>query len=263
MKQDWQGTGQILIAIRRAIRQSIRRLVRGISGADQRDKQRLMRQLAALQAEYNVLNRELLAVRDQLGVDNQAWQTRYDQIQAERDDLQLEIWELEDLIEELFELLTTVRAIQSAPVAEEARVAQSVGAASRLDVRTTIPVDQGRPELDGIDLSGMKLALVGGHDATRRGAISDLRQRYGLTRWVELPPFCKHSIGRSNIKAKLQDCDLIVLITGYMKHQQTDSIMQLKKLGTLSGDVVLLTCRGKSGVVREILNYIRRKDCKL
>jgi len=43
-------------------------------------------------------------------------------------------------------------------------------------------------------------------------------------------PVSKHSLGQSNSKAKIHDCELIVLITSYIKHKQTDSIMQLKRL---------------------------------
>ncbi|WP_346294448.1 hypothetical protein [Sphaerothrix gracilis] len=190
-------------------------------------------------------------VRTQLRLENRSLQARYDQMQAERDDLQLEIWELEDLIEELFGLLTATSASSSdaelAPI-EEPPQTQALPA--------VIPA-----KLPTVDLSTTKLALVGGHHTTRRGVIQALSQYHGLTQWVELPPFSKHGFGRSTIKAKIWDCDLIVLITGYMKHQQTDSIMQLRKGGSLSGEVLLLSRRGKSGVVREILAHVSQKNC--
>lgn len=243
-------------------------VAKGVSGADRREKQRLRRQLANLKAEYNLLTQELKQVRRELSLENRGLKARYEELTAERDDLQLEIWELENLIEELFGLLTTTEAdhaaesvlaeslTEAAPIVE--LKAELASAEANLPVVT---LEENPEESETTTLSGLKLALVGGHDATRRGVISELTQRHGLTQWVELPPFSKHSLGRSNIKAKIHDCDLIVLITGYMRHKQTESIMQLKRLESLSGDVLLLNCRGKSGVVREILNYIRQKYC--
>lgn len=185
--------------------------------------------------------------------------TLYEEMRAERDDLQLEVWELEDLLEELLVLLAPPVSV-SQPVSGEDFLELETVSSGNLTTAAALPAERALVPTE-VDLSGLKLALVGGHDATRREVIQELSQRHGLTDWVELPPFNKHSLGKSNIKAKIHNCDLIVLITGYMRHKQTDSVVQLKKLGSLSGDVLLLNCRGKSGVVREILAYVVRRDC--
>jgi hypothetical protein len=242
----------------------VRLLTQGISGNDRREKQRLLRRLSALRAEFNQLNRELEVMRHQLSLENRGLKTLYDEVKAERDDLQLEIWELEDLVEDLFQLLTSVEAEQ---VTRESEPFLEISFDTQIpnqppDHQTGLATPRNQVDLAAVDLSDVKLALVGGHEATRRGVIGELTQQHGLTQWVELPPFSKHSLGRSNIKAKIRDCELIVLITSYMKHKQTDSIMQLKRLESLSGDVLLLNCRGKSGVVREILSYVNQKNCK-
>ena len=240
-------------------------LVRGISGADRREKQGLMRRLNALRAECNGLTHQMNQMRHQLSLENRGLQARYEEMKAERDDLQLEIWELEDLLQELFELLTSAEA--GSPGAEAthwpkiAFEAQPLASPKPLVEQADSDKETLSVDLAAVDASGTKLALVGGHDSTRRGVIHELVEHHGLLHWVELPPFEKHSIGRSNIKAKIADCDLIVLITGYMRHKQTDSIVRLRKLGALSGDVLLVSCRGKSGVVREILTYIGQKNC--
>jgi len=257
MKHDFQWMYQISASLNH----QLRLVARGASGADRRDKQRLRRQLAALKAESNLLNQELAQVRRQLSLENRGLKTRYEELKAERDDLQLEIWELEDLIEELFGLLTTAEVLPADALSETAQIPKLEHEPASAEVQPLVSLEKNSKQLATVDLAGIKLALVGGHDSTRRGVISKLSQQHGLTQWVELPPFSKHSLGRSNIKAKIHDCDLIVLITGYMRHKQTESIGQLKKLGTLPGDVLLLRCRGKSGVVREILTYISQKNC--
>ena len=200
--------------------------------------------------------------------ESQGLMALYEKTKVERDDLQLQVWELEQLVEELLELLPPSEALDTAIKPEAA-------AETSLEFLNQIRFDSPEGPAAGastaaetvndtsetVELSQLKLALVGGHDSTRRGVISELSQRYGLRKWVELPPFSKHSLGRNNVKAKICDCDLIVLITGYMKHKQTDHIVQLHNAGALSGDVLMLTCRGKSGVVREILAHVGRKDC--
>ncbi|MBW4652148.1 MAG: hypothetical protein KME20_03710 [Kaiparowitsia implicata GSE-PSE-MK54-09C] len=204
-------------------------------------------------------------MQHQLSLENRGLQVLYQEMKAERDDLQIEIWELEDLLQELFELLTVAEADQSAVEAahwpEITVETRPLATGSQLVTQEDSAGKKLPAELTAVDMSGTKLALVGGHDSTRRGVIHELVEHHGLLHWVELPPFEKHSIGRSNIKAKIYDCDLIVLITGYMRHKQTDSIVRLRKLGALSGDVLLVSCRGRSGVVREILAYIGQKNC--
>ena len=244
----------------------VRLLIQGISGKDRQEKQCLLRRLATLRAEFNQLSRELEVMRHQLSLENRGLKTLYEDMKAERDDLQLEIWEFEDLVEDLFQLLTSVEAGQLTSESEPfPEISFDPQTPSQLpDRQTGLSTPNSQVTLAAVDLSGVKLALVGGHEATRRGVIiSELTRRHRLTQWVELPPFSKHSLGRSNIKAKIHDCELVVLITSYMKHKQTDSIMQLKRLESLSGDVLLLSCRGKSGVVREILSYVSQKNCKV
>lgn len=246
-------------------------LAKGISGAERREKQRLLRQLSALRAEYNQLQQTREDMHRQLSLENRGLHLLYEEAKTERDDLQLEIWELEDLVEEIFQLLTSVEAEPTVEtVTVETVTVETVpeipfGARARVEAQPpgnqlASPTKNYRLSLESVDLSGIKLALVGGHDATRQAVIAELTKRHGLTEWVELPPFSKHSLGRSNIKAKIHNCNLIVLITGYMRHSQTHSIMQMRKLNSLSGDILLLNCRGRSGVVREILTYIGQKN---
>lgn len=107
-----------------------------------------------------------------------------------------------------------------------------------------------------IDLSGLRLALIGGHPSTRRGVIQELQLNYGLRHVVEIPRMTESNTNRSKVKSKIRRCTLVVLITGYMSHRLTEIVFSLKDAGSLAGDVLQLNCRGKSGVVREILNHV-------
>ena len=105
------------------------------------------------------------------------------------------------------------------------------------------------------DLSSLRLALVGGHEATRREVIRELTESYSLENTVEVAPSSEAYVDRSTVQNKINNCDLIAVITGYMGHDLSKIVSELKKDGVLIGEVLPLSCRGKSGVVREILNW--------
>jgi len=107
------------------------------------------------------------------------------------------------------------------------------------------------------NLASIRLALVGGHQATRREVIRELCENYGLQNCVEVAPSSEVYISRSNVQAQISNCNLIAVITGYMGHDLSQIVSDLKKDGTLTGDVFFLACRGKSGVVRAILNKMQ------
>ncbi|MHC0066867.1 hypothetical protein ACWATR_28795 [Nostoc sp. UIC 10890] len=107
------------------------------------------------------------------------------------------------------------------------------------------------------NLASIRLALVGGHQATRREVIRELCENYGLQNCVEVAPSSEVYISRSNVQAQISNCNLIAVITGYMGHDLSQIVSDLKKDGTLTGDVFFLACRGKSGVVRAILNKVQ------
>jgi hypothetical protein len=110
------------------------------------------------------------------------------------------------------------------------------------------------------NLASIHLALVGGHQATRREVIRELCENYGLQNCVEVAPSSEAYISRSNVQAQISNCNFIAVITGYMGHDLSQIVSDLKKDGTLSGNVFFLACRGKSGVVRAILNQVRKEN---
>ena len=196
----------------------------------QAENEQLVKRLAALRADYNLLKRdtdELLRYADK---EIQSLKQTNTGLAEEFDDLQLRVWELEQQVDELLLYI----AQQFNP--EEAAF---VRAYSSGQLR--------------IDLSQLRLGLVGGHSATRRDVVDELSAKHGLQQWVEVPPSKESSLRKSDLKTKLERCDLIVIITGYMNHSLTHAVFALKASGALRGEVALLNFRGKSGVVREVL----------
>ena len=106
------------------------------------------------------------------------------------------------------------------------------------------------------DLSSLRLALVGGHEATRREVIRELTSDYRVHEVVEVAPSSEAYISRSNVQSRISNCNLIVVITGYMGHDLSNIVSELQKDNALAGQILLVACRGKSGVIREILQAV-------
>lgn len=212
----------------RRLRRWLRIVFRGVSGCEYRENRHLLMRLARLRGDYNQLKRELEELVEYSDHEIVQLKGRNVELVEAHEVLQLRVWDLEEQIEALL-----------------AYIEQAFGK----------PAMVGAPAAK-VDLSELHLALVGGHDATRREVIRELTEQYGLQRWVELPPFQRSSSKLAQVKSQIQRCDLIVVITGYMNHAMTDCINRLKTSGALSGEVMLVNCRGKTGVVREILQRV-------
>ncbi|MEO0770946.1 MAG: DUF2325 domain-containing protein, partial [Cyanobacteria bacterium J06649_4] len=105
-----------------------------------------------------------------------------------------------------------------------------------------------------VDLSNISLALIGGHETTYREVTAELKQ-YGLKRCIHVPPHSIASNNRQQIKDKISNCDLIITITSYVDHSVSKCVKQLKDTQMLAGECIRVSCHGKSGLVREVLQY--------
>jgi hypothetical protein len=216
-------------------------LWRGINGSDRHRAEGLEVMLEAIAAERYRLRQELLELTQYADTEIQRLQYENAGLRGECDHLQVRLVELEFQFEGLSSLLAE-RLIRPA----------------QATVEISSPINHLEKSLAlKVDLSDWFLALVGGHAATRRAVIQELATEYGLKRWVEVPPFSEESNSKAKVKAKIAQCDLVVIITGYMSHPLTASIYHLKSSNALVGELILLNCRGKSGVVREILSYVQ------
>ncbi len=131
---------------------------------------------------------------------------------------------------------------------EHLRVEQEALIHAGLDVLAE--PDQDEP----ITLTGERLALVGGHEHTRREVASELRKTYNLTECIDVAPSSEGRVDRTSVYDKIAQCSLVAVITGYTGHDLTNIVRDLDQAGALHGQVLWLRTRGKSGVVREILH---------
>ncbi|MEO1396067.1 MAG: hypothetical protein AAFV90_24480 [Cyanobacteria bacterium J06634_5] len=225
-----------------SVRRSLSDLYRGLAGYERRVNEQLVQRLAKLRADYNQLRKETNELLHYADREINELKRTNAELAREYDDLQLRVWELEQQVDEL---LLYIAQCSEAEIAALRPVLEVAGADN----------DELAP-----DLSAVKLGIVGGHDATRREVIRELMDCYGLTQWVEVPPTWEQSLTQRVLRGKLEHCDLIVIVTGYMNHSLTQAVFSLKASGALSGDVELLNFRGKSGVVREILRLVAKLE---
>lgn len=188
----------------------------------------LQQQLQLRQQDLQYLEGEILPENERLTQEIKQLHSVQSGLEKEKDNFQLQTWELQQQVQELLKFREN-----SAPVAHPAS-------------QTSIDSTTNR-------LSHLNLAIVGGHANVRQAVIHTLSQDYGLKNYVEIPPLSEQNTNRKRVKDKIGNCDLIVVITQYLSHRLTTIISSLQKAQALDGEVLMLNCRGKSGIIREIL----------
>ncbi len=107
-----------------------------------------------------------------------------------------------------------------------------------------------------VSLAGHSLTIVGGHVAMRREVERELRERYGLTDYQEVPPSTEAHVDHTLVRERTAGRSLIVVISGYAGHDLTTLLRDLQRSEHVTGTVIWPKSRGKSGVVREILEAV-------
>lgn len=121
-----------------------------------------------------------------------------------------------------------------------------------LDVPTQV-VEEERP----VSLAGVRLTMVGGHSSMRREVERVLRQRHQLSDFLEVAPSSEDHVDRAKVRDRVAGRDIVVVIAGYTGHDLTNLVRDLQRAGEVTGRVVWPACRGKSGVVREIVTTLQ------
>jgi hypothetical protein len=104
-----------------------------------------------------------------------------------------------------------------------------------------------------VRLAGVSLTVVGGHVAMRREVERELRERHGLADYLDVAPSTDEHVDRARVRERVAGRDVIAVITGYTGHDLTNLVRDLQRAGEVTGQIIWPRCRGKSGVVREIL----------
>ena len=248
--------------------------MKGATGKDRHQKQQLNQQLMRLQVAYDAIQEScgtLQHEHDALQKAQDQLQQRYDRLKRDRNDINALFncadQENQELAAKALGMRSHLKRLQSDNAALESKIIylehklglQSYSNEATLeasnDELNLVLEDQRSPEAPGlIDLSNISLALVGGHETTHREVTEELK-KYGLKRCIHVPPHSRESNSRHQIKDKIGRCDLVVTITSYVDHSVSNCVKQLKETSMLTGEVIKVHCHGKSGVVREVLQY--------
>ena len=264
--------------------QAVQMFLKGATGKDRQAKQNIADQLLAVQIAYDQLQQQHSQLQqkcDRLSATNGDLQQRQTYLQkelddfvnfadtdakelaAENQDLQRRLRQSEDEKGQLQNVNGTLlgkiaylnsqldlRSYQEAE-GNEPIVRESIGA----DSETTVAIAASNSEFtDFVDLSNISLALIGGHETTYRKVTEELQQ-YGLKTCIHVPPHSIASNSRNQIKDKISHCDLVITITSYVDHSVSRCVKQLKDTQMLAGECIRVSCHGKSGLVREVLQY--------
>ena len=262
--------------------QPLQLFLKGASGKDRYKKQQIAQQLLTLQVAYDRLQRDYDKQStdfDALQRDRNELNTLFNCADQENKELTAKNKGLRSQLKKLEEDNQTLRseliyrnqkdeisAYQNTPQNASAQLS----AGPSLKGRDAKGSAKGLEHLDNgagiknlastagldedVNLSEVSLALIGGHETTHREVTEELK-KYGLKRCVHVPPHSIASNSRNQIKDKISQCDLIVTITSYVDHSVVRCVKQLRDTQMLAGEVIRVSCHGKSGVVREVLDY--------
>ena len=268
--------------------QAVQLFIKGATGKDRQDKNNLSGHLLKIQVAYDQLQQQY----DELEQDNNRLQPRTTALsrrlkrsKADLDELvhvadsdaQLLTAENQDLQQRLRTSETEKERLQETNarlVGELAVIQQQLDLRSYQDddgnrVEPTLPPFTNNPPpviptlagsanpryLESIDLTGLSLALIGGHETTYREVKAELKRHHGLKRCIHIPPHSIASHNRNQIKEKIDKCDLSVVITSYVDHSVSKCVKRLNDTKMLAGDCIRVSCHGKSGIIREVLQY--------
>lgn len=113
-------------------------------------------------------------------------------------------------------------------------------------------------EAAAVSLAGVSLTIVGGHVATRREVEHELREQHKLTDFLEVAPSSEDHVDRAKVRDRVVGRELVAVIAGYTGHDLTNLVRDLQRAGEITGRLIWPKCRGKSGVVREIVAAVQR-----
>ena len=244
----------------KSLMQPFQLFLKGATGKDRHEKRQIAQQLVSIQVAYD----RLQDTCDRLQKDHESLQEKYDTLQRDRNDFKDLFYYADKENKEVrsqLQKLTRRNAMLVGKIAVlENQISlhayQSNGSASLEDDSAEDDFIQQFQigDFEQLDLSDVSVALIGGHETTHREVTEALR-KYGLKRCVHIPPHSIASHSRSQIKNKISNCDLILTITTYVDHPVSHCVKQLKETQMLSGEVIRTSSKGKSGVVRDILQY--------
>ena len=295
IKAALHTSSQLRFIMFKPVLQAVQMFLKGASGKDRQDKHHLSEHLLALQVAYDQLQKKQDALQtqnsrlqrecDRLQHSQQELTTSLQRHQLDLDELiNVADTDAKDLAQENEDLQSRLRHSEDSKDALKATNATLLGKIAVLENQLTLRSYQSTNtdtdtaasnhktenradseksilnlladdiSFEQVDLSDVSLALIGGHETTYRTVTAELKQ-YGLKNCVHVPPHSIASNSRHQIKDKISNCDLIITVTSYVDHSVSKCVKQLNDAKMLAGECIRVSCHGKSGLVREVLQY--------
>ncbi len=249
----------------KSLMQPFQLFLKGATGKDRHEKRQITQQLVSMQVAYD----RLQDTCDRRQQNYDSLQEKYDSLQRDRNDFKDLFYcadkenkevrsQFQKLSRENADLIGKVAVLENQISLHAYQNNGSTSYPEDSSATSDDADDETQPlqlaDLGQLDLSAVSVALIGGHETTHR-EVTEALKKYGLKRCVHIPPHSIASHSRSQIKDKISNCDLILTITTYVDHSVSQCVKQLKETHMLTGEVIRISSKGKSGVVREILQY--------
>jgi hypothetical protein len=111
-------------------------------------------------------------------------------------------------------------------------------------------------------LKDRKIAIIGGHERAVNHVYDNLR-KYGLNQeLLHIPPSSRKSISESEVKSKIAQYELLIVVTSYIGHDLYNIVTGLGDKRALAGQLLPISKRGATGITQEIIAYFQKNNLK-
>jgi hypothetical protein len=110
------------------------------------------------------------------------------------------------------------------------------------------------------DLTGVRVAVLGGQRHTFERAQQRLVGEYNVAECRRLPPASEENRTQQETRQRLSQIDLLVICTNRLAHSDTDQVANLQQVGALSCEIVRLNNDTADQIVRAVLDHFQRAE---
>ncbi len=107
------------------------------------------------------------------------------------------------------------------------------------------------------DLSGVRVAVLGGQRAAFERAQQRLMDIYNMTECRRLPPHYEENRTQQETQQRLNQIDLLIICTNRLKHSDTGQIKNIEDAGSLSCNIIRLNSDSTDQIVQAVVDYYR------
>lgn len=107
------------------------------------------------------------------------------------------------------------------------------------------------------DLSGRRVAVLGGERAAFERARQRLQTEFNAAECRRLPPAWEENRSQQETQQRLNQIDLLVICTNRVAHSDTEQVSNLRQAGALSCDVVPLNHDTANQIVEVVVDHFR------